>query len=788
MNRISIGEFKKNSCLIFLFILLIIITWLYTFSQTKVNMDALKQFIDWINNPDFTYKPLNLDGLFPAILGTIQIVLLGMVATKSIIPDLKDRFQTILVSIALGFGFTGLIVILLSYLKILYFYTLLLTLWSLIIFFIYYGPKNFLKNFPLFIQSYIKILKNFEAMKLENLQVKWKFEWIQVEIIIIGIIFFAIYYHAIMFPPLEVDSIIYHAPLASIIFREHGLPFIAGGGVGIGLSANYPFLFSALGSYYYLLIGSVQDLFLRIITPTMGILSILATYCIGKEIGGKRVGMLSAFLFSIVPSFLSYSYLNTQETTIIFFLAMGVLFLIKAIDNKIMGYWIVSGSLFGFALLTSYQALYFISALVILLGYYYIKGNGDIPRSNYRQVLMMIFSMIVIGGAPYIRNLIVLHNPVYPFFNQFFNSEFISPWLYEYTKRSLDYTASYIVTGENTASTFDFISSVLIYPSFYPLNALLVIPAILVFLFSDVRMKKVILAFALIPSLLIILNKPSFIRYLWLAMPYSSVMVGCMFSKGFDICNKLRYDMLIRSTRLFLSCLIVMILILALPAVISGSAYVFIVPIWSKLDTQHDYLWYTKNPNIDKQILLDKYYGDDAYAWNFLNNNMGNNDRVATFETRIYYIKNSSFGTILSLDNKEAEKLYQTYNVNDTISILKQDNVKFLFEREGEEEKELFSKLPLRQSLGSSYFPIVYEKGGSKIYNVGPLSNDILENYLQENLQENIEEFKLPRDESSSLLIISDKEKYEYGFIPSDDNIVSTSSTGIYKDKGYIKH
>ncbi len=748
-NMDNMKEFKRNSFFIFLFILLVTITWIYTLDQNKINIDALKQFISWLGNPDFIYKPLNLDGLFPAILGTIQVFLLGMVATKSIVPDLKDKFQVILLSIALGYGFTGLMVILLSYLKILYFYTLLLALWSLIILFIYYRLPE--KNIY-YIRSYLKeYICEYGQFRFRPI----KFEWIHIEIVSIGVIFLGVYYHAIMFPPLEVDSIIYHAPLASIVFREHGLPFIAGGGVGIGLSANYPFLFSALGSYYYLWIGYVQDLFLRIITPTMGLLSVIVTYYIGKEIGGKIVGMLSAFILSIVPSFLSYSSLNTQETTIIFFLAIGVLFLIKAIDNNIIGYWIVSGFLFGFALLTSYQALYFIPALVILLGQYCLRERGKI----FRSVLTMIISVIVIGGAPYIRNLIVVHNPVYPFFNQFFNSEFISPWLYEYTKRSLDYTASYIVTGNNTTSTFDFISSILMYPSFYPLNALLIIPAILVFLFNDIRMKKVMLIFVLIPSLLIILNKPSFIRYLWLTMPYSSVMVGYMFSQGFDMCDKLRYDVFMRSTKLFLSCLIIGMTILALPVIISGSAYAFMTPIWPKLE-QHDYLWYTKNPNIDKQTLLDKYYGSDAHAWNFLNDNMGDKDRVATFETRIYYIKNSSYNVILSLDNKEAERLYQTYNVNDTISFLKQNNVKFLFERDNEEEKELFDRLPLKQSLGSSDFPIIYERGGSRIYNVGPLSNDVLENYLQENLKENIEEFKFLKDESSSLFAVSDVEKY----------------------------
>src|SRR3989304_9278252 len=237
-------------------------------------------------------------------------------------------------------------------------------------------------------------------------------------------------------------------------------------------------------------------------------------------------------------------------------------------------------------------------------------------------------------------------------------------------------------------------------------------------------MKNVILAFALIPALVILLNKPSFIRYLWLTIPYSSVMVGLMFSQGFDACNKLQNHSFKKFAKLFLSCLIFSMVIFALPMVVSGTAYIFMAPLWPKSDAHYDYLWFTANPNIEKQKLFDKYYGSDARAWNFLTNNMGDHDRVATFETRIYYIKNSSYKAMFFLDNKEAEKLYQIHDINETISFLKQNNVKFFFERANEEEKELFSKLPLTKFLSTPQFPIVFEDGSSKVYKIGNFTTD----------------------------------------------------------------
>jgi len=703
---------------------LIIITWLYTLSQNSVHLEALKQFVNWLVKPELTYTPLNLNGLLPAALGTIQIVFTGTVVAKVLLPELEDKFQARLVSLALGFGLTGLTVTLLGYLRLLYFASLLLTLWVLTIFFCVFDFRRKKLNA---IGPYLK-----GCLYLWKPEFRpTKFEWAWMPATIILLIFLAAYYHAVMFPPLEFDSIIYHAPMASILFKEHGLPFITGGGVGIGSSANYPPLFSALGSYYYLWIGFVQDLFLRLITPTMGLLSILATYSLGKEVGGRKLGVVSAYLLSMVPAYLSYSTLATQETTITFFLAMGTLFLVKATSKGEKGNWITSGIFFGFALLVSYQALYFIPALILLLGYHCFRNRDVAFGLNIEKVFVLIFSMVIIGGSPYIRNWVILHNPVYPFFSELFGSEFISPWMHEYTKRSWNYVASYIATGNITPSVFHFVSSIFIYPSFYPLNFLLIFPATLVFLFSKVRVKAVILAFALIPSLAIILNQPSFIRYFWLTMPFVSVIVAWTFLRGFEACKRLQHHLFINPAELFkgiLSALLSAMLIFALPVSISGYAYCFIVPFWPKPDQSngYDYMWYTRHPNVDKQTLFYKAYGTDAHAWEWLNNNMEYGDRVATYETRIYYTMNADYEAIFSLDNMEAQELYQIGDMNRAISFLQDNHVKYFFRRteEIEEQMELLNQLPIRKFLSSPRLPLVFESGSSKIYKVGPLAID----------------------------------------------------------------
>src|SRR5206468_11667872 len=75
---------------------------------------------------------------------------------------------------------------------------------------------------------------------------------------------------------------------------------------------------------------------------------------------------LAAVLAALVPSFASYAFLATQETTLVMFGALGFLALLKATRAKRPGYAIVGGLLLGGAALTSYQGLYFILPVVVL--------------------------------------------------------------------------------------------------------------------------------------------------------------------------------------------------------------------------------------------------------------------------------------------------------------------------------------------------------------------------------------------------------------------------------------
>src|SRR5947208_396781 len=240
-----------------------------------------------------------------------------------------------------------------------------------------------------------------------------------------------VFYQATTERIIETDSLIYHAPLAALVYYHGGLPWIVGGGVGLSSSANYPQAFSLLGAYYYAWTGGVNDLYLRLIGAANWSLAIYATFLIGRRLAGRPHGALAAVLAALVPSFASYAFLATQETTLVMFGALGFLALLKATRAKRPGYAIVGGLLLGGAALTSYQGLYFILPVVVLYAIALLR-RWNVRLRAFRQAepIMLLLTLLVAvaaGCAPYVRNWILLGDPLYPFYRGLFSSPYLSP-------------------------------------------------------------------------------------------------------------------------------------------------------------------------------------------------------------------------------------------------------------------------------------------------------------------------------------------------------------------------
>ncbi|MGI0090244.1 MAG: ArnT family glycosyltransferase [Nitrososphaerales archaeon] len=710
-------------------IIILIATLAYAIAENWKFVSTFSQLFEPVR---FNYSPIRFDGIVQAAFATIEIIIVGTIFARAIFPVEDDVYNTklFLKIAALGFGFciTGLIITMFSDIHLLN-----------------------LANVEISLAGFLTCVLAIQRCRLKagdgllrwfkNAFSFWKFsgfsEYKSFEIAgfsAIGVISIFIYYNAIMFPVAETDALIYQASAASVAFYNHGMPLIDGVGVGLGLSSNYPLLFSYIGTFYYLAIGNVQDVYLRAFTPTMWLLCALTTYLIGRRLASRKVGLVAAFLVAVVPSFASYGFQTTDETSVTFFVSLGFLFFVNAlIDNKKRYYFLGAGIAFGAACLTSYQALYFIVPLGLLSLARFAPNLRSVNPSVLRNFSLTFLSTAIVGAAPYVRNSILLHDPVYPYFNNIFPAEHFSSTAMVILK-GVSY--SLVDPTHSTNNLPSFLEHLVTYASLYPLNLTLVAPSLALLWAFTLKEKRALVVFILIPSVLIVISPAPFVRYFWLDLPYAGVAVAAMIVFAYEFAarnisagsQRSRRRFLRTATKVAVPLMLAVMIVFPTFVVEGGQAYTFIP--FPNLSTQN-YLRYTANPGLNASFLLRSQYGADVNGWNWLGNHVTDLERVATFEPRVYYMGFALHhpGSMFYLDGAYAAPLYSLKDTKSILQFMNGENISYVFVRAEDWNSSLFQTMTLSSVLGSPYFPLVFEDEKACVFKVGPITdNTIIQN------------------------------------------------------------
>ncbi len=667
----------------------------------------------------WAWPPFPLPALSAAILATIQMVVLGAVAYRFLFPRHTEPWEAIAFVLGLGEGLTGLTGTILALVGHFTFGWIEVVLLGEIAAFVLFSVVYGLPARPS-LSRWVGVIRRLRphVRPIEGLALA-------------GVAFIAVlvFYQATFYPIVETDSLIYHAPLAALVYYHGGLPWIVGGGVGLSSSANYPQVFSLLGAYYYAWTGGVNDVYLRLIGAGNWCLVIYATFLIGRRLAGRSHGLLAAVLAASVPSFVSYAFLATQETTLVMFGALGFLALLKATRAKHPSYAIVSGLLLGGAALTSYQGLYLVLPVVALYAIAVLRQR-DLRLRAFRQTepLMLLLILLVAalaGSAPYVRNWILLGDPLYPFYRGVFSSPYLSPITtgfaeLEWRSVALD-LASF---GPKAGSYWDFLFQFGTHPSFAPLSFAFAVPAFLILPGARIRRKPELACFYFVILAAIFAGPIPFIRYAWLLIPFAAIAVA---GAGFTALRALRAsasaDSRSRPARIATEAVgripvVVLASLFILPIVVGfgGNTYFF-----GANNGTGDYFRYFDKPGIDVWSDLSSSYGSDTLAWQWFNDNLQPGQRIASLEYRVYYIEGSLrvADTMLYLDSQEAEPLYSMQDPAAMASYLQAHRVSYVFVRSMDWSGFTSAALPLFQWLGSPYFPWAAIFGKSVVFDVG---------------------------------------------------------------------
>jgi 4-amino-4-deoxy-L-arabinose transferase-like glycosyltransferase len=314
-------------------------------------------------------------------------------------------------------------------------------------------------------------------------------------------------------PEIEPDSLVYHLYVPRVYIQNHRLVYVP-----YEFRAAFPLGMEMLFTLAMLLSNSALA---KLFHFSMGVLSLLATYCFGRKYVGSRVGLLAATIFytvSVVGWSSTTAYIDLGTT---FFSTLEIFALVNWWHSRRDKWLAVAAIMCGLAMGTKYLGVF---GLVILIAAILLKpsftGKRDILVVS-KTVLIYAFVSVLLVSPWLMRNYVFTRNPVYPLLNNVFKSPLMPPINPAFDRASFgmgdDVLTKYILSPWNMTFHGEKYGGV-IGPIF-----LIFLPLLLV-----MRVDRAIGYLLLFCGIFFILWGISFpiIRYLMPIMPFLSIIVS----------------------------------------------------------------------------------------------------------------------------------------------------------------------------------------------------------------------------------------------------------------------
>lgn len=609
--------------------------------------------------------PLLLTSVGVDTSSVLGVLALGLIVFKGFI-IVKKWFKVplaeqVLLSCAFGFGVTAFITFLLAAAQLLTIRNVLLTD---IAFFcaVFFLPKKSIE------------LPQIEITLTSGEKNLWLF---------LLLILFGGFLYAVLFPPLEWDSLAYQAYYSKLIYENQGLPNLFGPSIGIEMSAAYPPAYQMLGCYTYVLAGEPIAQLMSVLSYLSGILSLIVVFLFASQILPSH--RMYAVVFAVaVPFFLGFSASPHYLSLLIFFNSLFLYYLSLYILKENVNALYLSAAFLGVACLTSYLGLASFLFLVIVF-----------LKKRFSAVVWGIPAVLAL--PPLLRNLYFTGNPLFPLFG--LGRQLQNPL---WASNTAHFETQTVYAGLSVTSPFsimDFLMNRI--SSVRPLLPLVMIGGILFLIRVRPRNDdKKWLTICFLASVFIFLVRPTFERYLLIYIPVYSSFFAWLIYKS----ENLSFNLLKRS----LQCA----LVASLGIVIVG------ILITGPLMVASHVKQFPGEP-LDEWAYVRQFYPHDTPCWRFLNENTPSDALVATYDIRYYYIDKNIF----SLDGLEAVPLY-AMSFEEALALLEEKNVVFWFSSRWTSPADAtcppaYFENPLTPYLGSENLPLVFVSGQSAVYGVG---------------------------------------------------------------------
>jgi hypothetical protein len=314
-------------------------------------------------------------------------------------------------------------------------------------------------------------------------------------------------------PEIEPDALVYHLYVPRIYVQNHRLVHIP-----YEFRSAFPLGIEMLFTLGMLLSTSALA---KLIHFSLGVLSLLATYCFGRKYLTDKVALLAAALFYTIPVVSWESTTAYIDLGFALFTALEIFALVNWMCSSQQKWLLMASIMCGFAMGTKYYGLFGLILLLIGIAFkFYFVDKG--------RTLLVLKTLVIYGSvsllivSPWlIKNHVFTGNPVYPFLNNIFKSPLMPPINPTFDRASFgigdDVFSRYILSPWNITFHGEKYGGV-ISPIF-----LIFLPLLFV-----IRVEKVIKYALLFCGVYFVLWVISFpvMRYLIPIMPFLSIVVS----------------------------------------------------------------------------------------------------------------------------------------------------------------------------------------------------------------------------------------------------------------------
>ena len=184
-------------------------------------------------------------------------------------------------------------------------------------------------------------------------------------------------------------------------FSNPSSPIINKNGKEIILTATHPIGWPLQIAFLYSIFGNNNVDAVLIYSLIISTFTILVFYLISRNLFNIPIALITASIAALNPIFVLQSSTTKTETAFLFFLMLSLFFFLKAFNNKSLVYYILFGSLLGFASSIRPVAFLYIFALIFFL---------TIFKQFQKGFLISLVAFVIVLSPWVIRNYIVFHS------------------------------------------------------------------------------------------------------------------------------------------------------------------------------------------------------------------------------------------------------------------------------------------------------------------------------------------------------------------------------------------